>query len=91
MEIAGEWNDQFGAHFTIVRNGSRISLTGSIDNRIMEGTGSVEGSAVAVAVTNNLEPGTITCTGTVASESAIVSSCKDPDGTPFDWILTRPR
>ena len=58
---------------------------------MMTGTGAVDGPSVTFAITNNLEPGMIDCAGTVASDSTIVSTCHDPDGTPFDWILTRAR
>lgn len=88
-DVLGAWRDQFESDFEISRSGEDLALRGTNGARVMEGVGAISGTRVTFAITNNVDPGTITCDGVVASPQAITSSCVEPDGSTFVWQLTR--
>ena len=68
-----------------------MTLNGKAGERVMEGSGELLDGTLVVRITNNLEPGTIRCTGSLGSEPLIRATCVGPGEDTFGWELTRVR
>lgn len=87
--IDGEWRDQFDARFTIASAGERVMLRGVAGNKSMQGSGTLVGNRLRVAITNSVDAGTIACDGAMTTATSIRSDCVEPNGNRFGWQLDR--
>ena len=87
--FGGAWRDQFGSDFTLVQTGTALALTGQNGAKTMAGSGTGNGDALTLSITNNQDQGTIVCRGRSIDPALIEADCVNPDGSHFDWRLQR--